>query len=30
MRMSNFKIGDDEMCECGHGSKLVRHECRKS
>jgi formylmethanofuran dehydrogenase subunit A len=30
MRMSNFKIGDDEMCECGHGSKLVHHECRKA
>jgi len=29
MRMGNFKISDDEMCECGHGSKLVRHECRK-
>jgi formylmethanofuran dehydrogenase subunit A len=28
MRMSNFKIGDDEMCECGHGSKLLRHTCR--
>jgi formylmethanofuran dehydrogenase subunit A len=30
MRMGNFKISDDEMCECGHGSKLVRHECRKA
>ena len=30
MRMGNFKISDDEMCECGHGSKLVRHACRKA
>lgn len=29
MRMGNFKISDDEMCECGHGSTLVRHECRR-
>jgi formylmethanofuran dehydrogenase subunit A len=28
MRMGNFKISDDEMCECGHGSTLVRHACR--
>ena len=26
MRIDNFKIGDDEMCECGHGSKLIRHD----
>jgi formylmethanofuran dehydrogenase subunit A len=30
LRMGNFKISDDEMCECGHGSKLVRHGCRKA
>ncbi len=28
MRIGNFKIAADEMCECGHGSKLIRHECR--
>ncbi len=29
MRMGNFKISDDEMCECGHGSRLIHHNCRK-
>lgn len=26
-RMGNFKISNDEMCECGHGSKLHVHDC---
>jgi len=29
LRMDNFKISDDEMCECGHGSRLLPHPCRK-
>mgnify|MGYP001310902743 CR=1 FL=1 len=27
MRLESFKISDDEMCECGHGSRLVAHSC---
>jgi formylmethanofuran dehydrogenase subunit A len=27
MRLDSFKISDDEMCECGHGSRLVPHRC---
>ena len=27
-RMANFKISDDEMCECGHGSKTIAHACK--
>jgi formylmethanofuran dehydrogenase subunit A len=30
IRMDNFKISDDEMYECGHGSKLITHACRKN
>ena len=29
VRMNNFKISDDELCECGGGSKLIAHACRK-
>ncbi|WP_018410734.1 formylmethanofuran dehydrogenase subunit A [Methyloversatilis thermotolerans] len=29
VRMNNFKISDDELCECGGGSKLIPHACRK-
>jgi formylmethanofuran dehydrogenase subunit A len=29
MRLSSFAIGDDELCECGHGRKGVVHPCRK-
>jgi hypothetical protein len=28
IRMENFKIHDDELCECGHGSKAMPHDCR--
>lgn len=28
--MPNFKIHDDELCECGHGSKTMPHACRYS
>ena len=28
VRMENFKIHDDELCECGHGSKAMPHDCR--
>ena len=30
LRMDNFKISDEELCECGHGSKLITHACRKN
>ena len=29
VRMNNFKISDDELCECGGGSKLIAHACKK-
>ncbi|MGH8751636.1 MAG: formylmethanofuran dehydrogenase subunit A, partial [Burkholderiales bacterium] len=29
LRMDNFKISDDEMRECGRGSRLLTHACRK-
>jgi formylmethanofuran dehydrogenase subunit A len=29
MQLANFKISDDEMCECGHGSKTLLHACKK-
>jgi formylmethanofuran dehydrogenase subunit A len=29
MQLENFKISDDEMCECGHGSKTLLHACIK-
>lgn len=29
VRMNNFKISDAELCECGGGSKLIPHACRK-
>ena len=25
--LASFKIGDDEVCECGHAPRLVRHAC---
>ena len=28
VRMENFRISDDELCECGHGSKAMPHDCR--
>ena len=30
MRMDNYKISDDEMCEFGNGNKLVPHPCREN
>ncbi len=29
MQLQNFKISDDELCECGHGSKTLLHACLK-
>jgi formylmethanofuran dehydrogenase subunit A len=29
LQFENFAISDDEMCECGHGSKTLLHACRK-
>lgn len=28
IRMENFRIHDDELCECGHGSRAMPHDCR--
>lgn len=28
IRLENFAISDDELCECGHGSKAMPHDCR--
>lgn len=30
LRLDNFKISDEEMCECGHGSKLITHTCHRN
>jgi formylmethanofuran dehydrogenase subunit A len=27
MRLASFRISDDELCECGNGNRMVRHEC---
>ena len=28
-KVSELKISDDELCECGGGSKLIAHACKK-
>ena len=27
LRLDNFKIADDVLCECGHGSRAIPHPC---
>lgn len=29
IRMENFRISDEELCECGHGSTAIPHDCRR-
>jgi formylmethanofuran dehydrogenase subunit A len=29
LRLDNFKISDDELCECGNGSRRIAHPCTR-